>query len=474
MAFGNTYGLDEDGKPKPPAPETNEVKRPVTVRPAAPKKPVIDDAYKRRVLTALNRGEDLSDADRRWVEKEYGFGTLRRFGSSVTAVDGQSTGGQSPYWARRQGPAWEGVTVQVPQLGVQPEAETKIIMDQAGREMEVPRDARVLGPREGGVRVELEGNLPANTTALTPYFGSGLPLVPSIVNTRFPLPPPSSVKSDDPTRRFSPTFNEWFLGRGAPTNEEWTQLKGEDAKNFFEQYYRSPRFAEMYARQWDQAPWYERIGTMPRQFMGEALARRVRNAELRYFPDGGPALPAGTSYAVAPHGISFENQFPNAGALIGRPNAEHVVAAPHNDDMVYQTLTTDPTFTGPAQGGIMGHEFGHLGFDDIMPKWQQDYIVANQLPSKGSWGDHARSPRETRADIVSIRHLAHRLGIYNPMAETFDASHLRKLQGLDPQYSGFSSKLARLLTVYKPEFLIWMMNNVAQNPETNNVPDNYA
>ena len=465
MAFGDTYDLDEKGQPKYPSVklDTGGAKKPPSVRPTAPKSVGISDENKRRIINTLNQGGELSDTDRKWVENQYGVGQIQRFGGS-SRIDGGAVEGGA-YWARKQGKNWEPFSLQNP----------KLVVDAEGRSMQVPTNAAVVGESKGGLQVDLAAGVPKqpNQMIAIPYFGANLPPIPSVVSTKYPIPSPESVQPEAPDRRYGTEFYNWLLGRGAPNTGDWSKVKMDDIKDFFQQYYRSPRFAQMYANQWDQAPLSERFGTIPRQVVGEVMAQRIQNADVRHYPTGGgPALPGGTSYYVGPG----QEDYPNLTTLLGGKANEHIALAPQNDDEIYKGWANDPNFEGPAQSPIGAHEKGHLGFKDIMPQSQQDYLKANQLPkgSKARMSDHARSPGETRADVMSLRYVADRLGIYNPMKEGFTVEHLKKLQNLPPQYSGFSSKLQRLLEVYSPEMLIWIMNNVAENKQGNQTPDNYV
>lgn len=121
---------------------------------------------------------------------------------------------------------------------------------------------------------------------------------------------------------------------------------------------------------------------------------------------------------------------------------------------------------------VAAHEFGHLGVTDgdlLLPeKAREEMTSRNQTYKKfqtvngpPSEDDiHDMSPQETRADLFQFRRQLQKHGIYNSVkGGEFTEKHLEKFKK--------TKDWNRLRRLYKPEDVIWMMNNIAENKQGN-------
>lgn len=467
MAVGDAYDLDKNGQIRYPT------------APARPAKPVVDEEYKRRVLTTLNQGGELSDQDRRWVEKEYNLGPIQRLGGSLTSIEGEGAVEQSPYWARRVGKNWEGFRLQGNQnfnidtaqdpkpneqgpttVQIRPlDTPMRVVRDQQGNTMRVPL----------GTEINTAGQTP--TANLAPYasslFNTGnykFPAVsPQFLSNVAPsqnIPTGADVLNPYPTARFS-GFNPNFyktLWKGDPAFEtpEWTQQQAEDARQFQWRYYRSPRFREMVGQAWGNAPLTERFASWFGNWntvndLPATMSRLASTTPVYVTRPGDVTSPGATGSQYQRGRIDLNPRMDayNAGGFGGASNV----------------------------GETAAHEFGHSGEDMIVPQWQQEEMARRLKPASEDNRNqrHGRNWYETRSDLNALRYLANRLQIYDAGTQAFTAEHLQQLQ---QQFNGanqpISLLLRRLLANYAPKDIIWLMNNVARNAEQNAVPDNYA
>lgn len=83
---------------------------------------------------------------------------------------------------------------------------------------------------------------------------------------------------------------------------------------------------------------------------------------------------------------------------------------------------------------------------------------------------HDISPQETRADLFQLRYQLYKDGIYDSSKDKkFTNKNLNEY--LIREKEG-NSQWNRLLRLYKPKDIKWLLNNIAQNNETNNNIEN--
>ena len=138
-----------------------------------------------------------------------------------------------------------------------------------------------------------------------------------------------------------------------------------------------------------------------------------------------------------------------------QPNTNVVHHAPKKDSEIwskeYESVLPQDT--------VLAHELGHSVLDNSKTFFGRQTPAYNrydyeQLQSRNKDRKISRGPNENYADQKALQYEAAKLGIYKPGFEEFTKEHLDKLP-VDIK--------DRALQNYSEEDLIWLMNNIAQN-----------
>jgi hypothetical protein len=141
-----------------------------------------------------------------------------------------------------------------------------------------------------------------------------------------------------------------------------------------------------------------------------------------------------------------------------RPAVNIVYHSPERDKQLFDANIDSES--------VLTHELGHALLDSgesifgtDVPYWNEhdynQFIVRNKNPKISRGAD------ENYADQKALQYEAAKLGIYKPGYEEFTKEHLDKI-------NSFTKK--RALENYSEEDLLWLINNIAQNQDDNELP----
>jgi len=139
-----------------------------------------------------------------------------------------------------------------------------------------------------------------------------------------------------------------------------------------------------------------------------------------------------------------------------------------NDALLYKDIYKNSKFALPTINETESHELGHAEVQRLDPTGENDFdfrlnkkdvdnLVKRGGRSKGI-NEHDQDPYENKADLNSFRYNLKQQGVYDAGKEDFNEGHLKKAR------KTFAKD--RLLKNYSDKDLIWLMNNVAQNEQS--------
>lgn len=140
--------------------------------------------------------------------------------------------------------------------------------------------------------------------------------------------------------------------------------------------------------------------------------------------------------------------------------------------------------TNSSINEVIAHELGHaeisarmdspdvivpaavsMNYNDLSEMRKRSRIKRQNDLEPKSWEDrknrHESNPEEVKSDLNALRYLLKEKGVYDAGKEDFTKEHLEKA----PK----SFTRDRLLRKYSEEDVIWLMNNIADNSETDNL-----
>ena len=242
-------------------------------------------------------------------------------------------------------------------------------------------------------------------------------------------------------RNYSPAWGGQFQmgGNIYPVNYVPQAQNGEDVVSWTKEYVSSPKYKE-------------RITNAGYNNPDEQIARRLQNLENVNIVD--TSNPRGTVYK--PSKNTIETGYP--------------------EDLQYYNIHKNLYPTKPELDSIIAHELGHsetnrqgsatslLNKRDreelknrLRPGSDEDLEVYINGELKHDRSKHNIIPEENKSDLNSFRYDLRNM--YDAGNEEFTEEYLKN--------SPDSFAKERLLKNYSPEDLIWLMNNVAQNKESN-------
>jgi hypothetical protein len=139
-----------------------------------------------------------------------------------------------------------------------------------------------------------------------------------------------------------------------------------------------------------------------------------------------------------------------------------------NDALLYKDIYKNSKFALPTINETESHELGHAEVQRLDPTGENDFdfrlnkkdvdnLIKRSGKSKGI-NKHDQDPYENKADLNSFRYNLKQQGIYDAGKEDFNEEHLKKAK------KTFAKD--RLLKNYSDKDLIWLMNNIAQNEQS--------
>jgi hypothetical protein len=247
--------------------------------------------------------------------------------------------------------------------------------------------------------------------------------------------------NDTSGRNYSPAWGGQFQMGGSvyPVNYVPQAQNGEDVVSWTKEYVKSPKYKE-------------RITNAGYNNPDEQIDRRLQNLENVNIVD--TSNPRGTVYK--PSKNTIETGYP--------------------EDLQYYNIHKNLYPTKPELDSIIAHELGHsetnrkgsatslLNKRDreelknrLRPGSDEDLEVYINGELKHDRSKHNIIPEENKSDLNSFRYDLRNM--YDAGNEDFTEEYLKN--------SPDSFAKERLLKNYSPEDLIWLMNNVAQNKESN-------